>query len=403
MTSLSDQLLKLGSALHACQHLWQPEPFLCSASPWSESESKLDTALMALTHDEVETLIKSPELCTQWLKNLVPDYIEPLLAWEPTTNNHRVDISQPAIAAGIPGRKWQQINYFSDLIKPLTPLRSHLDWCSGKGYLATTLEHTHNIESSHCLEIDNHLCCSGRARAQSFNLQTQFHCCDVLQPLDSDLLSLGQRHTALHACGGLHRSMLRQASEVAEQIILAPCCYHLYSDQTDSRLSSAAQKLSLVFDRNTLRLPLLETVTGGVRVQRLRATELIWRLAYENWRVETTGDTSYRSLASVPKAIFNQDPSGFFHWAAQQHGLEWEEKDLESYLIVGRERFLLCERLGIVRQGLKRFLEHLIVLDLGCYLEERGFQVSITEFCPREVTPRNLAIVAVKKNLGLGR
>ena len=396
MIPLSDQLLKLGSALHACQHLWQPEPFLCSSSPWRDSESKLDAALMALTSDEVDELLKSPELCTQWLKNLVPHYIEPLLAWEPTTNNHRVDISQPAIAAGIPGRKWQQINYFSDLIKPLTPLRSNLDWCSGKGYLATTLEHTHKIDSSHCLEIDNNLCSSGRARAQSFNLHTEFHCCDVLQPVADDLLSLGERHTALHACGGLHRSMLWQASSVAEQIILAPCCYHLFGDQADSRLSNAAQKLPLVFDSNTLRLPLLETVTGGARVQRLRAIELTWRLAYEDWRQKVTGDTSYRPLASVPKAIFNQDPSEFFHWAAQQHGLRWEETELEPYLTVGRERFLLSERLGIVRQGLKRFIEYLIVLDLGCYLEESGYRVDIIEFCPRDVTPRNLALVAVR-------
>ena len=396
MISLSEQLLKLGSALDACQHLWKPEPFLCDASPWADTEPNLDTALVALSCIEVQELLEQPDRSTQWLRRLLPHYIEPLLDWIPDRQNFRPDISQPAIAAGIPGRKWQQINYFSDLIKPLNPVNTSVDWCSGKGYLATTLEHTHSIECSHCLEIDNSLCTSGRARAQSFNLQTRFHCCDVLQTLADDLLALGERHTALHACGGLHRSMLKQASSVAEQIILAPCCYHLFNDEPDSRLSGAAQKLSLVFDRNTLRLPLLETVTGGARVQRIRATELTWRLAYDTWHRETTGDQSYRPLASVPKAIFNKRPSEFFDWAAQQHGLEWEEKDLEPYLTVGRERFLLSEKLGIVRQGLKRFLEHLIVLDLGCYLEERGFQVSITEFCPREVTPRNLAIVAVK-------
>ena len=396
MISLSEQLLKLGSALHACQHLWQPEPFLCSASPWRDGEPTLDSALMALTKNQVDALLKSPDQCTQWLMNFVPHYVKPLLSWEPVKNIHQRDISQPAISAGIPGRKWQQINYFSDLITPLSQLRSNLDWCSGKGYLATTLEHTHKIESSHCLEIDNSLCSSGRARAQSFNLHTEFHCRDVLQHLDMELLNLGQRHTALHACGGLHRSMLRQASKVAEQIILAPCCYHLFSEQFDSRLSRAAQKLPLVFDRNTLRLPLLETVTGGARVQRLRATELTWRLAYETWRIETTGDTNYRPLASLPKGIFNQDPLEFFLWAAQQHGLEWGTTDLEHFLTIGSERFLFSERLGIVRQGLKRFVEYVIVLDLGCYLEEQGFDISISEFCSKEVTPRNLAILAVK-------
>ena len=394
--ALSEELLKLGSALHSCQHLWQPEPFLCSASPWADSEPTLDAALNALTTAEVQVLVKDPERCTQWLSGVVPQYIEPLLVWKPSRQNHRLKISQPPIAAGVPGRKWLQINHFSDLIKPLDPLSSSVDWCSGKGYLATFLEHTHGIEGSHCLEIDSSLCAAGALRAQRFNLHTHFHCCDVLQPLGEDLLTLGKRHTALHACGGLHRSMLKQAGKVAEQIILAPCCYHLFSDQSDSRLSAIARQLPLVFDHNMLRLPLLETVTGGARVERLRATELTWRLAYEAWRKEVTGDGSYRPLASVPKAIFNQNPSGFFHWAAQQHGLEWKETGLQPYLNAGRERFLLSERLGIVRQALKRSLEHLLVLDLGCYLEEQGFQVNITEFCPRDITPRNLAILAVR-------
>ncbi len=396
MSSLKEPLLKLGSALHACRHLWQPEPFLCATSPWEQSEPRLDAELRALTDAQVEKLLAEPTLCTQWLKTVVSEQIEPLLAWQPDVQSRQRLICQPPIAAGIPGRKWQQINYFSDLIEPLSPLSTHLDWCSGKGYLATTLEHNHNLASSHCLEIASNLCSAGRVRAERFNLKTHFHCCDVLQPLAEDLLTLGKRQTALHACGGLHRSMLKQASSTADQIILAPCCYHLFNEGPDSRLSVAAGKLPLSFDPATLRVPLLETVTGGARVQRLRATELSWRLAYEAWRKEVTGDTNYRPLVSAPKAIFNQDPSKFFQWAAQQHGVQWHAVDTLPYVRAGRAQFLRNERLGIVRQGLKRFVEHVILLDLGCYLEEQGFQTSIVEFCPRDITPRNLAIVAVR-------
>lgn len=396
MISLQESLLKLGTALHACQHLWEPEPFLCTTSPWAESEPKLDAELMALTSAEVEGLLQDPEQCIEWLQHAVPHYMEAMSAWKPDTHNRPRSMNQPPIASGIPGRKWQQINYFSDLIKPLRPVMTNLDWCSGKGYLATMLESTHNMQGSHCLEIDGNLCNQGRERAEKFNLRTHFHACDVLHPLTAEVLNLGERHTALHACGGLHRSMLRQASNLAKQIILAPCCYHLFGDKPDNRLSKTAQQLPLVFDKHTLRLPLLETVTGGARAHRLRATELTWRRAYETWRKEVTGDENYRPLASTPKAIFNQDPTLFFQWAARQHGLKWDSIDLNPYLTAGSEQFLLSERLGIVRQGLKRFLEYMLVLDLGCYLEEQGFQVSIKEFCPRNITPRNLAIVAAR-------
>lgn len=341
-------------------------------------------------------LLAVPERSTQWLKAILPDKLAALGAWQPDSDSGTRHIDQPTFAKGIPGRKWQQINYFSDLIEPLEPLDTNLDWCSGKGYLATNLHDHYGLRESHCVDIDAALCASGRERALSFGLSTHFHCFDVLKPLPAELIELGERQTALHACGGLHRSMLSQASRSAQQIVLAPCCYHLFSDEESNCLSQAARDLPLVFNPKLLRLPLLETVTGGARVQRLRAIELTWRLAYEMWRQQQTGEEHYRPLSSTPKAIFNSEPEQFFEWAASQHGLQWEKVDLEPYLSLGKQRFLLSERLGIVRQGLKRFVEYAIVLDLGCYLEERGYKVRITEFCPRKVTPRNLAILAVK-------
>lgn len=397
MRTLREPLLTLGAALDACRHLWQPDPFLCDASPWSSSEPQLHAALMGLSPDQVE-LLQDPKLSLEWLQRIIPHPIQPLTAWEPKHWRAERPISQPPMAAGIPGRKWQQINYFSDLIKPLPPLSTNVDWCSGKGYLATLLESDHSLQASHCLEIDANLCSQGRERAEYFELSTHFHCCDVLQPIKTELLDIGARHTALHACGELHRSMLQQAAPCAEQILLSPCCYHLFSEKADNRLSQSAQELPLVFDRQTLRIPLLETVTGGARVRRLRAIELTWRHAYEIWRKAHTGDQTYRPLPSTPKAIFNQDPSEFFQWAAEQHGLSAPAPcQLDAYLDAGRERFLLSERLGIVRQGIKGFIEYMLLLDLGCYLEEQGFDVNILEFCPKTISPRNFAIIGVRR------
>jgi len=395
MAHLQTTLQELGQALFECQHLWQPEPFLQEQSPWRNSEPILDQHLMALSNEEVTQLLSDSERCKEWLATIIPDTMKRLDIWQPIYKNMPQTFEQPNIANGIPGRKWQQINYFSQLLDNLPPCMSNVDWCSGKGYLATTLAWHHAVVFSHCLEIDKQLCKDGRDRAYELEVDIDFHCCNVLEPIENTILTLGERHTALHACGGLHRSMLKQTASNAEQIILSPCCFHLFSKDSDNRLSTAASSLAIPFDKATLRIPLLETVTGGERAGRLRKTEIQWRRAYESWRRTKTHDQQYRPLASAPKSLFNQTATQFFSWAAEQHGLHWNStEDITPFLEKGQKQFELSERLEIVRHGIKRYLEYLIVLDLGCFLEEKGFDVDIVEFCPKHITPRNLAIVA---------
>ncbi len=395
MANFDNTMQALGTALHKCRHLWQPEPFHQTSSPWINSEPELHAALMALSHAEVHDLLQDSQRCTAWLEEILPSTINALNIWQPTLQSEQKHFGQPSIANGIPGRKWQQINYFSLLIDGLPPRMSNMDWCSGKGYLSTTLAWHHGVVFSHCLELDKKLCHIGKERAYDLEIDIDYHCLDVLKPIPDTIITQADRHTALHACGGLHRSMLKQVTQHAEQIVLSPCCYHLYNTPDANWLSETGRQLSLTFDRLTLRIPLLETVTGGERAQRLRETEIIWRRAYESWRQAFTQEFEYRTLASAPKSLFTQKVHDFFAWAADQHGLKWDRTiDPEPYLNKGKHQFELSERLEIVRQGVKRFLEYYIVLDLACYLLEQNYQVDVIEFCPKQTTPRNLALVA---------
>ena len=51
-------------------------------------------------------------------------------------------------------------------------------------------------------------------------------------------------------------------------------------------------------------------------------------------------------------------------------------------------------RFSIVRHAFRRAIEVWLVLDLACYLEERGYAVALGSFCERHLTPRNLLISA---------
>jgi hypothetical protein len=54
------------------------------------------------------------------------------------------------------------------------------------------------------------------------------------------------------------------------------------------------------------------------------------------------------------------------------------------------------ERISLVQQPFRRCLEMWLVLDKALFLAENGYQVEISQFCSRAMTPRNILIHAVK-------
>ena len=51
----------------------------------------------------------------------------------------------------------------------------------------------------------------------------------------------------------------------------------------------------------------------------------------------------------------------------------------------------------LVRKAYRRPLEVWLVADLAMYLEENGYDAEIRTLCAKEVTPRNMVVVGVRK------
>lgn len=393
MTELHLTLHSLANTLQQSRQLWAPEPFLLTTAPWANTYPEMQAALLSLQQSDVEAMLQDSSHSEAWLAHYLPELFLELEKWRPERINTVTTETHDPMSLGMNGRKWQQIQAFKHIQRRLPAVLTLADWCGGKGYLAGYLSAQLGCKVD-CLEIDTELCQEGADRVDQFNLPVTFHHCDVLQPVKDALLINNQRHVALHACGELHRSMWRQTIGKAEQVCLSPCCYHLGASD-NSLLSRAAQQSALRLSAKELRIPLLETVTGGQQALNNRRTEQIWRLAYDTWRAEKTADSHYRPLRSLNKRFFKQEPSVFFEWAGAQHQLVFDgHNDISRYLDIGKARFEMSERLGIIRQALKRYLEYFIVLDLACYAEEHAYSVKVVEFCDKPLTPRNLAIIA---------
>ncbi len=392
MTALAHSLQILATTLQQHRYLWEPEPFLLREAPWGAREPAMQDALLSLSQAEVDAMLSDSCHSETWLAHQLPSLFEVLRQWQPMSFTPQFDHQHDAMSIGIGGRKWLQIQAFHQVTQHLPAVLTCTDWCGGKGYLAAYLA-SHQGCQVDCIDIDQTLCEEGAQRVDQYDLPVAFHRCDALQPVANDVLA-NERHVALHACGELHRSLWQQTIGVAEQVCISPCCYHLGASDI-CQLSEAAKQSDLQLNAKELRIPLLETVTGGQQALRNRRTEQIWRLAYDRWRAEATDDPQYRPLRSVSKSLLKQDPRQFFEWAATLHGLVFDAEDqVELYLIQGERDFAMSERLGIIRQGLKRYLEYFVVLDLACYAEECGYRTNIVAFCDKSLTPRNLAVIA---------
>jgi hypothetical protein len=71
-----------------------------------------------------------------------------------------------------------------------------------------------------------------------------------------------------------------------------------------------------------------------------------------------------------------------------------EARHLETIEAAGWQRQREVMRLSIPRHACRRALELWLVLDLAEYLEACGYAPSLTTFCDRQLTPRNLLLTA---------
>jgi hypothetical protein len=244
---------------------------------------------------------------------------------------------------------------------------------------------------SSSLEIDPLLCHEGEQLAARARVPQNFICQDALTATNS--LSPNQHAVALHACGNLHRTLIRDGAEAGvARFDVAPCCYHRGVTDYYQSLSGVLQTR---LTRDDTRLAVTETVTASPRLRRQRDKEMAWKLGFDTLRRALTGEANYRSFKPVPAAWFRDDFMGFARQMAQREGLAISSQTaLAEFEQAGWRRQREVMRLSIVRHAFRRSLEVWLVLDLAIFLEGQGYDVQLGSFCARQLTPRNLLISA---------
>ncbi|MEH8017340.1 SAM-dependent methyltransferase [Rheinheimera muenzenbergensis] len=397
----SQQFKQYSDVLQQYRYYWQFLPFSCEALPWQGTA--LQQLLSQLTERQLTALEQDAAAQQQLLQPFFPELFQ--LAKLEQRQDNCAAASLPALpfwlANGIGGRKLEQIDALCQHW-PQLPLPV-LEWCAGKGHLGRVLAHRF-ARPVVSVEWQQSLCQQGSELANKLALPQQFICADVLRQPLSGVLQPQQQVVALHACGQLHIRLLQQVVAAGcQQLQLIPCCYHLISSDLYQPLSTLGQQRDLALSKEDLKLVVQGQVTGGDRTERLRHTEVLWRLAYDELRKQLTGQQSYQPLASVAKHWFSGEFFAFAQWAAQQHGLTLPAKfSSEAYLQRAQTRLLLVKQIQLVRHLFRRPLELWLALDKALFLQQHGYSVSLTEFCDYQLTPRNMLLQASKTPTAAG-
>lgn len=395
---LSQRFDELDALLCRHRSLWQLVPFAHHDWPWLSSHPSLCAYLQQLTAADVDALESQPEALASALAPHVPD----VASLQPLCHLPQLTQQIPALPARlvnhIKGRKLEQIHAFSNAVTPgHEPV---LEWCAGKGHLGRLLawEQRRPVTS---VEIQTQLCIQGERKAAEFDLPVQFHQADVLKGEADDLLHSHPHAVALHACGELHLRLLRKASQAGtDTITLSPCCYHKIPQTHYVPLSRQAGASRLRLSQHDLRLPLQQTVVAGKRISRLRTLEVAWRLGFDALQQDVTGNNRYLPVPPLQKKLLSGQFADFCHWAAAKKQIRLPlQVDFEHYLQAGWRHRALTMRLELVRHLFRRPLEVWLALDRALYLQERGYQVELSQFCSWQITPRNLLIRARRQGV----
>ncbi len=387
--ALRARFLALQSLLAATQALWRPAPFHERRPGWTRRRPALAEAVLALDEAALESLAAAPAATAAWLCRWLPEAaemralcgVDPLPVRGLPPRADRFDDS-------IPLRKRQQIEAFGAVAPACAaPL---LEWCAGKGHLGRRLALADRVAVT-SLDIDPVLCREAERLARASGADQRARCVDAMSAVALELVR-GREVVALHACGELHRTLVREAGHTgAKGYRIAPCCYDRGADAGYRPLSSDAQ---LPLERGDLRLAVTETVTAPAGVRRQLQRDQVFKLGFKAM-AEALGLPLRPSFRPVPAAWLGAGFESFCHALAAREGLELPARlDWAHWQAAGEARRAEVRRLELVRHVFRRPLEMWLVLDQALALQAAGFETRLGSFCARESTPRNLMLVA---------
>ncbi|AHL77410.1 SAM-dependent methyltransferase [Stutzerimonas stutzeri] len=391
---LAERFQQLDAFLLNHQALWRPRPFTHRRLPWETAHPELARWLRSRSLAEAEASHNHPadltapapfpQLAAQAKSLSVMDLL-------PGSTNPCTDVRQ---LVDVPGRKWLQIQAFGSALAFSEHPAHWLDWCAGKGHLGRLLAARGGALT--CLEWDSTLVTAGSRLSERLGIPATHRQQDVMDEGATALLDPMVTPVALHACGDLHVRLIDLSiAQRCRQLAIAPCCYNRIQTTHYQPMSKLVARSDLQLSRDDLGLPLNETVTAGARERRQRDQSMAWRLGFDLLQREFRGEDAYLPTPSLPATWLKKSFERYCRdLAALKELPEPPAPDWTALERCGWQRLAEVRNLELLRGLFRRPLELWLLLDRALLLAENGYAVRLGTFCPAELTPRNLMLIA---------
>lgn len=371
---------------------WRCQPFVETPGWWQEQPALANT-LQSINDTSLRASQASDAALLDTLRPLLPELCQTLENLIQLPSNATLARTEPP--PGLPGRKWQQIQQFSQAIGD----GSHpfVEWCAGKAHLGRQLYRRFGQDVL-SLEVDPVLVEQGRLLAARDQAAVDVQVCDVLRDDTRTYLKAGRHTVALHACGGLHRTLLvDSAAARVNRISWSPCCYHKFLDGDYQPLSQVAKQSGLALTLGEIRGAVRQNSTAGRAERERHERRQRWRLGFDALQRALRQCDEY---LPTPPLSSHSLAGSFADFCGQLAALKKlslpATVDYGHYEDLGARRYAEVARQELVRELFRRPLELWLVLDQILFLEEHGYTCRLTQFCEFELTPRNLMIDARK-------
>ncbi len=388
---------KLSDILIQHADIWRESPFSKPKPSWLECYPKLQDWLLTLSDEDVDCLQGDDNLLCQQIAPYFPVAKEILTLIQLPLCEQKTSVERSYVwQRDVPGRKAEQIEAFAvatgEVISPL------IEWCSGKLHLGRYLAEQFKVPVLG-LEINYRLVQQANQLAHRMHSDARVEQCDVLSVEASQALNEQQHAIALHACGGLHVSLLEGCvKKQVKRITLAPCCYHRFNQgDVYQPLSSIAKRSNLILNNDDLRSAVRQSNTAAERERVKRKKLQMWRLGFDQVQRDVRGVNEYLPVPSLSVRLLDMGFSQFCLHVADIKKISLPDGlDFGNYEARGEKRFFEYARYELVRMTFRRALECWLVLDKVLFLQESGYQCSLSQFCAVTLTPRNLLIDAFR-------
>ncbi len=270
-----------------------------------------------------------------------------------------------------------------------------VDCCAGKAHLGRALAYATG-RAVVSVDRDPALCREADALAQRSGVPLRSRCVDVRSSSFARDFVPGSTAVALHACGDLHREILRCVGpRGARTAIVAPCCYFRTRDLPARALSSAGRRSGLRFDRADLQFATCRATIASPRARARVATKQAWYFGIRDWWRRCLPESEIPLQRTIRRAWIAEGFTAVARHLATAAGVPPPSvAELAPYEAVGWERLRRALAYERVRDPWRRALEAWLFLDRVTWLIERGLRVRAGIFCSEGVTPRNRAMIA---------